>query len=166
MRKFVIMGVAGCGKTSVGTALASRLGWQFIDGDALHPASNIHKMESGIPLTDADRLPWLKQVGQSLRDHAGTIAIGCSALKRSYRDVSREAAGQKVCFLFLDGSRELIEKRMSERTGHFMPLSLLDSQFATLERPQADEDAVIISIDGDLASIIDQITSKLEELEA
>jgi gluconokinase len=166
MRKFVVMGVAGCGKTSVGNALASRLGWQFIDGDALHPPANIQKMESGVPLTDADRLPWLQQVGQSLRDHAGTIAIGCSALKRSYRDIIRGAAGEKVCFLFLDGSRELIEKRMSERTGHFMPLSLLDSQFATLERPQADEDAVIISIDGDLASIIDQITGKLEELEA
>lgn len=160
--KFIIMGVAGCGKTSVGEALAARTGWAFIDGDALHPRSNIEKMASGIPLTDEDRHPWLLKVGERLRDHDGPLVIGCSALKRRYRDLIRGAAATDVCFLFLDGSRPLIEQRMGARTGHFMPVALLDSQFAALERPGAEEDAVVIDISGSLTSIVDQIIRNLE----
>lgn len=160
--KFIIMGVAGCGKTSVGEALAARCGWTFIDGDALHPPSNIQKMAAGLPLDDGDRLPWLLTVGESLRDCQGPTIVGCSALRRQYRDLIRCAAGADVCFIFLDGSRDLVERRMAARTGHFMPLALLDSQFATLERPQRDETAIVVDIAGDLASIVDRIVRQLE----
>ncbi|MCY6379723.1 gluconokinase [Hoeflea prorocentri] len=156
------MGVAGCGKTSVGEALITQYGWAFIDGDALHPQRNIDKMAAGEPLTDEDRLPWLMQIGETMRDHAEPVAIGCSALKRGYRDIIRMTAGGDVCFIFLNGSRELIETRMAARTGHFMPLSLLDSQFDALEPPTHDELFVDIDISGDLDSIVSDIRKKLE----
>lgn len=157
------MGVAGCGKTSVGEALAVRLGWTFIDGDILHPPENIAKMKAGAPLNDTDRKPWLKGVGQTLRDHPGKVAVGCSALKRKYRELIKEVAGEAVSFVFLDGPRELIEQRMAARCGHFMPLSLLDSQFATLERPLPQESAFTINISRDLDSIINLIMQELED---
>ncbi len=161
--KFVIMGVAGCGKTSVGEALATRLGWQFEDGDALHPASNIAKMSAGIPLDDNDRLPWLRLVGERLRDTPGPAAIGCSALKRAYRDTIRTACGGDVCFIHLSGSRAMIEQRMAARRGHFMPVALLDSQFAALEPPCADETAMTIDISGSRDAVVDAIVSALGE---
>lgn len=162
--KFIIMGVAGSGKTSIGEALAAQLGWTFVDGDALHPASNIAKMEKGAPLDDEDRRPWLQRVGETLRDHDGPIAVGCSALKRSYRDLIRRVARAEVRFIFLDGSRELIEARMAQRTGHFMPVSLLDSQFASLERPAPDENAIAVDISGNLGAVVGGIVEKLENL--
>ncbi|MEL6436830.1 MAG: gluconokinase [Pseudomonadota bacterium] len=162
-KKFVIMGVAGCGKTSVGEALGAKFGWHYEDGDTLHPQHNIDKMERGIPLTDADRHPWLLLVGETLCTHTGSIAIGCSALKRSYRDTIRQAAKTDVCFIHLAGTRELIESRMAARQGHFMPVSLLDSQFAALEPPNADENAITVDISGDLESVIAIITRSLEE---
>lgn len=160
MQKFIIMGVAGCGKSSVGEALSSQLGWTYLDGDPLHPQSNIDKMASGIALTDEDRAPWLQVVGEKLGGHDGTIAIGCSALKRSYRDIIRNAAGGDVCFIYLNGSRALIEGRMAKRRGHFMPVSLLDSQFEALEPPRG-ETAINVDISGDLNSIVAQIEAVL-----
>lgn len=145
-RMIVIMGVAGSGKTTVGKALADVTGIRFLDGDDLHPQENIEKMASGIPLTDEDRWPWLERVGATLADATGHVAVGCSALKRSYRDRIRHRANGPVTFIYLEGSRDLISRRMNEREGHFMPPSLVESQFATLEPPGADEDAVTVDI--------------------
>ena len=130
----VVMGVASCGKTSVGVALADRLGADFIEGDKLHPKSNIEKMTAGIALTDEDRWPWLALVGQSVGGSSGKI-VSCSALKQSYRKYIASAAGRPVLFVFLDGSRLLLQQRIASRSNHFMPPSLLDSQLATLEPP-------------------------------
>ena len=156
------MGVSGCGKTSVGEKLAESQSWHFKDGDALHPDGNVRKMANGIPLTDEDRFPWLKLVGETLAREPEPTAVGCSALKRKYRDLIREAAGDDVCFIFLNGSRALIEERMSSREGHFMPLSLLDNQFTTLESPSNDENYIDIDIRGDMQSILNEIVSQLE----
>lgn len=134
--RYIIMGVSGCGKSHIGAAFAKAIGAGFIDGDTLHPESNIAKMRSGIPLTDADRAPWLAQVGAAL---GPDTVIACSALKRRYRDQIRARAGAPVVFVFLDGDRALLLERVNNRPGHFMPPALLDSQLATLERPGADE---------------------------
>lgn len=141
------MGVSGSGKTSVGTALARKLGISFIDGDDLHPAANVAKMESGVPLTDADRWPWLDRVAAVLADRStfpAGVAVGCSALRRAYRDRIREAAkGTELRFVFLDVSPDEAQTRMRVRKGHFMPPSLLRSQFETLEPPTPDEVDVV-----------------------
>ncbi|WP_373502648.1 gluconokinase [Aestuariivirga sp.] len=134
------MGVASCGKTSVGEMLAERLGAVFTEGDRLHPKANVEKMSAGIPLTDDDRWPWLGAVGEALQGDGGRIA-SCSALKKAYREHIAAKAGRPVAFVFLDGSRELLERRIAARKGHFMPPSLLASQLATLERPGPDERA-------------------------
>jgi gluconokinase len=134
----VVMGVASCGKTLVGELLAERLGAAFAEGDRLHPKANVEKMSAGIPLTDDDRWPWLGSVGEALQGIEGRIA-SCSALKKAYRDHITEKAGRPVAFVFLDGSSELLERRIAARTGHFMPPSLLASQLATLERPGPHE---------------------------
>jgi len=127
-QRFVLMGVSGCGKTSVGQALAAEIGITFFDGDDLHPAENIAKMSRGEPLNDADRAPWLAEVGRVLAGHDGPIAIGCSALKRSYRDIIRDNAAAPVTFLHLAAPRAVLAARVADRPGHFMPPSLLDSQ--------------------------------------
>ena len=137
--KYVIMGVCGCGKSTIGMALAERIGATYIDGDDLHPAANIGKMSRGEPLNDDDRLPWLQDVGRALRDAPGDCIVGCSALKRSYRDTIRAAAGQPVLFLHLAGDRTVLVDRMAHRTAHFMPTTLLDSQLETLDPPQQNE---------------------------
>jgi len=164
-QRMVVMGVAGCGKTSVGVALAARIGATFRDGDDLHPAANVAKMTAGQPLTDDDRWPWLAKVGQALRGPAlespGRQIIGCSALKRAYREKITAMAGGPVTFILLDGSYALIKARMDARTGHFMPPSLLKSQFATLEVPGPDENAVQVSIDQPLAGIVADIVALL-----
>ena len=147
MERFVVMGVSGCGKPSIGAALAIAIGGQFFDGDDLHPEANIAKMASGLPLNDDDRAPWLVRVGQALRGQNGRIVIGCSALKRRYRDTIRSEAGQPVVFLFLSGSQQVLATRMAARAGHFMPPSLLDSQLAALEPPMPDEISVTVDID-------------------
>ncbi|WP_341368424.1 gluconokinase [Yoonia sp. BS5-3] len=146
-RNFVIMGVSGCGKSSIGAAFAQATGAVFMDGDDLHPQSNIAKMAAGEALDDDDRAPWLASVGKCFADHDGALVVGCSALKRSYRDVIRAHARGQVTFLHLSGSRAVIADRMSARSDHFMPLSLLDSQFAALEPLGADENAVTVDID-------------------
>lgn len=153
------MGVSGCGKTSVGKALAGRLGILYRDGDTLHPAANVAKMREGTPLTDADRWPWLDQVGLVLAREAPVI-VACSALKRTYRDrICGEAKGA-VTFVYLEGSRDLIAGRLAQRTGHYMPLALLDSQFAALEPPEPGE-AIEVSIDQPVTGIIEDILRKL-----
>jgi gluconokinase len=158
-QRIVIMGVAGCGKSSVGEALALRLAIPYRDGDDLHTPEAVEKMRQGIPLTDEDRWPWLDRVAQVLATEAPLI-IGCSALKRAYRDRIRSGAGGRVTFIHLSGSRDLIASRMSARTGHYMPTSLLDSQFAALEAPGPDE-AITVDIDQPLTATVDTILSQL-----
>ncbi len=144
----VLMGVSGCGKTTVAQILADRLHWAFEEGDALHPPANVAKMAAGHPLDDDDRAPWLAKVADwvDARLDAGESGIiTCSALKHSYRAlIDRRGAG--VEFVYLHGSRELIASRLADRHGHFMPSSLLDSQFATLEEPGPDEPALRVEI--------------------
>jgi len=158
-RRVVIMGVSGCGKSSVGAGLAARLGLNYRDGDDLHPPENVAKMRAGMPLTDADRWPWLDRVGQVLLAEAPVI-VGCSALKNAYRDRIRTAAGGPVTFVHLAGSQEVIAARMALRQGHYMPLSLLDSQFAALEPPAAEE-AITVSIDQPLEALVADILRQL-----
>ncbi|MFF0948084.1 gluconokinase [Rhizobium leguminosarum] len=146
----IVMGVSGCGKSSVGEKLAEALHLAFVEGDALHPVANVEKMSKGIPLTDEDRMPWLDRIGEdikaSLKKSKGII-VSCSALKRLYRDRLRAAAGGNLFFVYLEGSRALLMKRMAERKGHFMPVSLLDSQLATLEVPTGEPGVVTVDID-------------------
>lgn len=149
----VVMGVASCGKTTIGQALAERLGLGFIEGDALHSLEAIAKMSRGEPLTDDDRWPWLARVGKSLRGADGAVA-SCSALKRRYRDTLAEAALRPVTFIHLHGAREALARRISSRMGHFMPASLLDSQLATLEMPGPDEAAITLDIDDTPGNIV------------
>ena len=159
MPRIVIMGVSGSGKTSVGRALAARLGIDFVDADDLHPAANVEKMRAGQPLTDDDRWPWLDQVALTLAENAPVI-VACSALKRSYRDRIRGACGEPVRFIHLSGSRDEIAARMAARTDHYMPESLLDSQFASLEAPGPDE-ALTIATDASVADLVERITADL-----
>ena len=158
--RVVIMGVAGCGKSSVGQGLGRHLGIPYRDGDDLHPATNVEKMRAGIALTDDDRWPWLDRVADVLARDAPVI-IGCSALRRAYRDRLRAGGGGLVQFVHLSGSRALIATRMAARTGHYMPASLLDSQFAALEAPGPDE-AVTIDIDQPLPDVITAIATLVQ----
>lgn len=153
----IVMGVSGCGKSSVGEALAALLGLPFIEGDVLHPVSNVEKMAAGIPLTDEDRWPWLTVIGARMADALARgegIIVSCSALKRIYRDHLRAATGGRLSFVYLEGSRELLGLRMGARTGHFMPLGLLDSQLATLEVPTGEPGVVTVSIDQPVEGIV------------
>lgn len=141
----VIMGVSGSGKTTLGSLLAPELGLPYMDGDDLHPQANIEKMSVGIPLTDIDRAPWLAEVGRWLAEHPDGGIIGCSALKRIYRDQIRSHC-PKAVFLHVHGSFDLLMMRMSNRTGHFMPASLLKSQFDTLQPLEADEVGIVLDV--------------------
>ncbi len=153
--RIVIMGVSGSGKSSVGAALSDRLGIHYLDGDDLHSPDSVAKMAAGIPLTDADRWPWLDRVAQALACDTPLI-IGCSALRRAYRDRIRAGAGGPVQFVHLAGRRAVIASRMAARIGHYMPPGLLDSQLATLEPPGPDE-ALTVSIEQPLADLIETI---------
>lgn len=153
------MGVSGCGKSSVGEALGVRLGIPYRDGDDLHTAEAVEKMRLGVPLTDADRWPWLDRVAGVLATEAPVI-VGCSALRRVYRDRIRAGAGGAVTFVHLAGSREVIARRMAARTGHYMPSSLLDSQFATLEAP-GPEEAITVDIALPLAEVVASLLARL-----
>lgn len=160
----VVMGVSSCGKSSVGMALAKQLGSPFIEGDKLHPKANVEKMSAGVPLTDDDRWPWLKQVGESLKG-PGCCVASCSALKRVYREYIAQSAGRQVAFVFLDGSRELLERRINVRKGHFMPPSLLASQLAALERPAKEEFARTFDFEQSIDEIVGQATAWLSQSE-
>ncbi|PLK73100.1 gluconokinase [Rhizobium sp. TH135] len=157
--RLVIMGVAGCGKSTVGAALSEQLKIPYQDGDDLHSAAAVEKMRAGIPLDDDDRWPWLDRIADALKSDAPLI-IGCSALRRTYRDRIRAGTGGPVTFVHLAGDRDLIASRMASRSGHYMPLSLLDSQFATLERPGSDE-AIEVTIDQPMDAIVGQVLSHL-----
>lgn len=161
-RLFVVMGVAGCGKTTIGNELGNTIGGTFLDGDSFHPESNIRKMSDGVPLTDEDRWPWLDRFSLEIAMRDGLVIGGCSSLKRSYRDRIRDGAGEPVLFIYLDGSRQLISSRMSARTGHFMPTSLLDSQFEALQVPGSDESAIAVDISGTTEEIVRLITTALK----
>jgi len=142
------MGVSGSGKSLIGAALARALRIDFVEGDEYHPAENVERMSSGVPLTDDDRVRWLRSLAMRIREarEADTgLVMSCSALKRSYRDVLRAEAGE-LRFVFLRGTRALLAERLAERRGHFMPPSLLDSQFATLQEPSPDEEAWVCDI--------------------
>ena len=159
--RLVLMGVAGCGKSSVGASLAGRLGAIYLDGDDLHPLANIAKMSQGTALNDDDRWPWLTLVGRAFVVAEGPLIIGCSALKRAYRDHIAQEADASVTFIHLAGTPEVVTARMNARTGHFMPPGLLASQFSALEPPGADENAISVNIDQPLDAIVDTITAQL-----
>ncbi|MCP1412195.1 carbohydrate kinase (thermoresistant glucokinase family) [Paenarthrobacter sp. A20] len=159
----VVMGVAGCGKSTIGAALAERLDAEFLDGDSLHPQANIDKMASGTPLDDDDRAPWLAEIGRRFPASNSALVIACSALKRSYRDIIR-SADPSVVFVHLHGTRELLNARMNARPGHFMPASLLDSQLATLEPLQSDEAGVVVNIAQSVEDIVAEVGAALSGL--
>lgn len=164
-RPIIVMGVAGCGKSSVGTRLAEALSLPYQEGDDLHPQANIAKMSAGTPLNDDDRWPWLDRIGEILADHAESgIVLTCSSLKKVYRDRLRAAAGGRLAFVFLDGSKALLTKRMGSREGHFMPTSLLESQLATLERPDQEAGVVVVNIDNTPGEITDLAIDGLKSL--
>lgn len=150
----VVMGVSGSGKSTVGAALAQRLRVPFADADDFHPPANVAKMSSGEPLDDDDRYPWLEAIGEWLATHPGGGVMSCSALKRKYRDQLREHCGD-IEFVHLYGSTEVIGKRQASRPGHFMPPSLLASQFKTLEPLEPDERGVTIDVDQNIDGIVD-----------
>ena len=157
----VVMGVSGAGKSTFGAALSQALGWDFQEGDALHPPANVAKMCAGIPLDDADRAPWLDRVAEWLAAHEDGGVIACSALKRRYRARLRDAAPDTL-FVLLDPPLTVLRQRDAARKGHFMPASLLDSQLATLERPDADEHAITIVNDGSVDEAVEAILEALE----
>jgi gluconokinase len=158
----IVAGVAGCGKTTVGALLAELLGWRFVDADTFHPAANVVKMRSGVPLTDEDRKPWLRAVTDWMD---ATIAAGqsavlaCSALKRSYRDelLSRPEA----MMVLLQVDRDVLVRRLTSRNGHFFPEKLLDSQLKLLEPPGPDERVLVVHVDGDPAQTAAKIIALL-----
>ncbi|HEY2710043.1 MAG TPA: gluconokinase [Caulobacteraceae bacterium] len=162
-RVLVVMGVSGAGKTTLGEKLAERLGWTFKEGDDLHPPANIAKMKAGQPLTDADRAPWLAAIGAWID---AEVAVGrsgvitCSALKRAYRD-RLDKGRPAVTFVFMDLDEATIAERLSHRHGHFMPPSLLASQFADLERPQPDEPVIVVDGRQSMAAQVEQVVGEV-----
>ncbi|MGU3501982.1 gluconokinase [Mycobacterium sp. C31M] len=160
----VVMGVSGSGKSTVGAALAQRLRVPFADADDFHPPANIEKMSAGHPLDDDDRYPWLEAIGDWLAEHREGGVMSCSALKRRYRDQLRRHCGG-VEFLHLSGTAEVIGKRQASRPGHFMPASLLKSQFETLEPLGAEENGLVIDVDRDIDSIIESYVAARDTAE-
>jgi carbohydrate kinase (thermoresistant glucokinase family) len=164
----VVMGVSGSGKTTIAMLLSAALGCQFQEGDDLHPRANVEKMHGGTPLTDADRLPWLRKIAEEIdgwRARGESGVLTCSALKRSYRDM---IIGDRpdVTLLYLKGSRDLIQRRMTTRQGHFMPTALLNSQFSALQEPTPDEHPITVDVGGSPIEIVSEIVHQLEERHA
>jgi gluconokinase len=158
----IVFGVSGAGKTTIGKLLAREVGWRFLEADDFHPAANIQKMRSGVPLTDQDRWPWLEhlreQIKRSLAADKNAV-LACSALKRKYRDCLR--VNPDVNFVFLCGDYALIEKQLRGRRGHFMNPALLRSQFADLEEPQPDEGVLTIQLEQTPQKLVDEVKTKL-----
>ena len=155
----LVMGVSGCGKTTIAAGLAERMGWRLLEGDAFHPAANVEKMRAGTPLTDDDRWPWLRAIAaacDAMRAEGQSAVVACSALKRAYREVLRPDI-----LVFPRGDKSLIAARMIARTDHFMPAKLLDSQFATLEEPGADEHPIVLDITDAPTRLIDVLSARL-----
>ncbi|MBT0879128.1 MULTISPECIES: gluconokinase [unclassified Campylobacter] len=161
----VVMGVCGCGKSTVGAMIANSLGASFIDGDDLHPRANIEKMQSGVPLNDLDREPWLERIADvfySISRRNRSCVIACSALKKQYRDKIRQSG--KIIFIHLHGSKELIMQRMSKRSGHYMKENMIDSQFSTLEFPHNEDLVINIDITPPIGEIVEDALIKLDQL--
>ncbi|MFD9316202.1 gluconokinase [Streptomyces sp. NPDC060053] len=156
----LVLGVSGSGKTTVGTAVAERLGVTFVEGDGFHSAADVAKMAAGHPLDDADREPWLRALADRVRHSAEAgegLVLACSALKRAYRDQLRAAAGGRLWCLYLALDRDTARDRVSRRTGHFMPARLVDSQFATLEPLQPDEPGLTLDATAGLPAALDRV---------
>ncbi|WP_428683548.1 gluconokinase [Reyranella sp.] len=159
----VVMGVSGSGKTTVASLLAERLGCAFQDGDDLHPRQNVEKMRSGTPLNDADRLPWLEAIGRCLdgwRERGESGVVTCSALKRAYREIVI-GGRPDASLVYLKGTQALIHDRLVARTSHFMPVGLLDSQFAALQEPAEDERPIIVDVGPLPSAIVSEIVRSL-----
>lgn len=159
----VVMGICGTGKTAVGKRVAHRLGVGFLEGDSFHSPENVEKMRAGIPLTDSDRDPWLRTIAAELSGLAARgegVVLACSALRRRYREVLRTAG--PLSLVHLRGDRQLIERRMGARIGHYMPASLVDSQLAILEPPGEDEQALELDIDQRLVHMVEQVVHWLQ----
>ncbi|WP_319412530.1 gluconokinase [uncultured Cohaesibacter sp.] len=162
----VVMGISGSGKSTLGQLLAGRLNVPFEEGDAYHSSENVRKMAAGIPLTDADRKPWLESLARAMREWDGkgeTRVLSCSSLRKSYRDIFRQASGN-LRFIFLDGAKELVRARMAERQSHFMPVQLIESQIAALEVPDGEEDVIRIDISADPEAMAEELLGKLKAL--
>lgn len=161
-KHIIVMGVSGCGKSTVGQELAQKLDATFYDGDDFHPQANVEKMASGTPLTDVDRQPWLEKLARVIGQTQGSSVTACSALKKQYRETLRSAGN--VTFVFLEGSRETLLERMQKRsaeTEHFMPSSLLDSQLTTLENPSHEPATITTSINPSISEIVDHVLEQL-----
>jgi gluconokinase len=159
----VVMGVSGSGKTTVATEVARRLGWEFTEGDDHHPAANVEKMRAGIPLGDDDRWPWLRELAAWIGRHeeeGRSCVLTCSALKRSYRDLLRDGH-PSVWFAHVSGPQELIADRVQKRHGHYMPPTLVPSQFATLEPLQDDEPGRVVPATGSPEQVVDELLADL-----
>lgn len=167
-RIIIVMGVSSSGKSTMGQSIARRLHVPFLDGDGFHPEANVEKMRAGIPLTDEDRWPWLERLAQALHEAAerkGAAVGACSALKRIYRDYLMEKAGEDILFAYLHGSREVIGERMARRSHEYMPRSLLDSQFATLEVPDpATENVLVLPVTESVDRLTGTVLKNLEHL--
>lgn len=165
----VLMGVSGTGKSSVAAGLRDRLGWDFVEGDDLHPRENVAKMESGVPLTDEDRAPWLDRVNEAMRaqaDRDRPALVTCSALRRRYRDRLREGLevpGVGVFFCHLHAPVEVLEPRMQQRTKHFMPTDLLASQLDTLEPLGDDEDGAVVDVTPPLEQVVEAALAAIDQ---
>lgn len=163
-RIIIVMGVSSSGKSTVGDAVGKRLAMPFLDGDRYHPDANVEKMRAGIPLTDEDRWPWLERLAVALRraaDQSGMAIGACSALRRVYRDFLVEKAGEPILFVYLQGSKDVIAARIAARQHEFMPASLLDSQFATLEEPSNDEDALVVPVTETVPTMVRRVLATL-----
>ena len=161
----VMMGVSGSGKTTIAQGVAGREGWRLVEGDSFHPPANVAKMKSGIPLNDEDRWPWLQAIAReidAIRARGESAVVASSALRRAYRDI---LIGDRpdVVLVYLKGSKDLIARRMRARKGHFMPPTLLDSQFATLEEPGAAEHPIVVSIEPSPDAIVDDVMRQLKD---
>lgn len=157
----LLMGVSGCGKTTIGWRLAEITGWPFFDGDDFHPEENVRKMASGTPLTDPDRLPWLQNLHQLIADSltsGQSLIVACSALKESYRDILAAGIEDQVSLVYLKGDFDLIYQRLKDRSGHYMKPGMLESQFQVLEEPQ---DALVIDISTPIDNVVRELGTAL-----